>query len=53
MLKQLKWKVNWTVSHIYALATRSLDVLTGLLDQLEEEEEAAEALEQGFAEDDE
>jgi len=32
--------------------SRSLDVLTGLLDQLEEEELAAEALEQGFAEDD-
>jgi len=32
--------------------SRSLDVLTGLLDQLEEEELAAEAQEEGFAEDD-
>ena len=39
-------------SNIFSLASRSLDVLTGLLDQLEEEELAAEAQEEGFAEDD-
>ena len=43
----------WDVfSNIFSLASRSLDVLTGLLDQLEEEELAAEAQEEGFAEDD-
>ena len=36
----------------FSSASRSLDVLTGLLDQLEEEELAAEAQEEGFAEDD-
>ena len=34
-------------------ASRSLSILTGLLDQLEEEELAAEAQEKGFAEEDE
>ena len=34
----------------FSPASRSLEVLTGLLDQLEEEELAAEAEEQSFAE---
>ena len=38
--------------YFFHIASRSLEVLTGLLDQLEEEELAAEAQEEGFAEDD-
>ena len=44
--------LGWFLQIFFSLASRSLDVLTGLLDQLEEEELAAEAQEEGFAEDD-